>query len=141
MRQSHPFLLLALLAIVTSVSCRFISGLSPEASPEPPINNNDDRSLKFVPENLPDAQQGVAYEVRINIENVETFVGEVKVSQAELPPGLVLERVEGENAAKIVGIPQETGTFSFKLEVQCLGTNDPGQVGEKEYTIIVKAIP
>lgn len=50
----------------------------------------------------------------------------------------VSDAVAGENAAKIVGIPQQRGTFSFTLDVWCFGTNLPGQSGNKAYTIVVE---
>lgn len=112
--------------------------MTPEETPEPPPYVADDRLLQFEPDNLPAAQKGVSYEVEIKIENVKTFVGEITVSESELSPGLALERVAGENSAKIMGIPQQTGTFSFTLDVWCFGTNLPGQTGNKAYTIVVK---
>jgi ribosomal protein L6P/L9E len=98
----------------------------------------DDSSLKFNPADLPDAQNGVPYQVEISVENVITFVGQFSVMEGKLPPGLSLERVPNENTVKIIGTPTETGTFVFTLEAICDATNDPGQVGDHIYQIIVK---
>jgi hypothetical protein len=72
------------------------------------------------------------------VGNVLTFVGQFEITQGELPAGLSLERVRSENAVRIKGTPLERGTFVFVMSVWCEGTNDPGQTGEKEYTIVVK---
>lgn len=138
MKQFRPSLLLALTIVVTSMSCQFLSNLTGQTDPQPPFNYVDDRVLKFVPETLPNAHQGTAYEARIDIENVSTFVSQISISQNKLPDGLALERIKSENAVKIVGTPLKKGTYTFKMEVQCFGTNNPGQVGEKEYTIVVE---
>lgn len=97
-----------------------------------------DTSLIFTPEVLPDAQTGVAYLTEIGVENVISAVDQFSVIVGELPPGLSLERVPNEDKVKISGTPTASGTFVFTLEATCYGTNDPGQVGEQEYQIVVK---
>jgi len=138
MRWSRPVLAFALLTFLIGASCSLFSDISPEASPTPDPQNDDDGTLQFIPDVLPDAQQGVPYEIEVRVENVTTFVGEFTVTEGILPPGLLLERVPSENATLITGIPQEAGTFSFTLDVWCMGTNDPGQTGHHLYQIIVR---
>jgi len=126
-QTAHSVLLIALMVLMVGVSCRFFSNISP-----------DDLSLKFNPADLPDAQNGVPYQVEISVKNVKTFVGQFSVKEGKLPAGLSLEMGPGENMVKIIGTPTENGTFVFTLEAACTGTNDPGQVGDHIYQIIVK---
>jgi hypothetical protein len=94
--------------------------------------------LKFDPAVLPDAQVGVPYEAKVSISDNATPAGEFSISEGTLPGGLTFEKIEGEDAARISGTPQEAGAFTFKVFVWCYGTNVSGQVGEKEYTLTVK---
>ena len=94
--------------------------------------------LKFDPAALPDAQVGVPYETRISISDNATPAGAFSISEGTLPGGLTMEKVEGEDAARITGTPQEAGTFTFRVFVWCYGTNVSGQVGEKAYSLTVK---
>jgi hypothetical protein len=94
--------------------------------------------LKFDPASLPEAQHGVPYDARITISGNATPVGEFSLSEGSLPPGLTLGKVEGENAARLFGIPAQSGAFKFKVYVWCYGTNVSGQVGEMEYSLVVK---
>ena len=94
--------------------------------------------LKFEPAVLPEASVGVSYDAKIAISDNATPAGAFSVSEGTLPGGLVLEKIEGEDAARISGTPQEAGTFTFRVFVWCYGTNVSGQVGEKEYTLTVR---
>lgn len=136
-QTAHSVLLIALMALMVGVSCRFSSNIIPTAPPEPDPYV-DDWTLVFAPADLPDAQNGVPYQVEISVENVKTFVGQFSVIDGKLPPGLSLERVPGENRVKIIGTPTENGTFVFTLEAACTGTNDPGQEGDRIYQIVVQ---
>ncbi len=137
MRPVYLILFIAFATLIVGISCRFFSGAIPSSTSEPqPFA--DDSLLKFVPDNLPDAQQGTPYQVEIKVENVKTFVGQFAIETGNLPPGLSLERVTGENATRIIGTPAKQGTFTFVLNVWCEGTNNPGQTGQKQYTIVVK---
>jgi hypothetical protein len=80
----------------------------------------------------------VAYETEIHISQNDTPVGEFSISKGALPGGMELVRVAGEDTAKIKGIPEEDGVFTFTVSVWCYGTNVSGQMGQKEYSIIVK---
>ncbi len=94
--------------------------------------------LYFHPDALPPAQAGVPYEAKVSTSNNETPAGDFSVSEGALPPGLTLEPLKGENAARIFGTPTEAGTYKFKIFVWCYGTNISGQTGEKEYILVVK---
>ncbi len=94
--------------------------------------------LKFAPAVLPDAQAGLRYEAKVSISGNATPAGEFSISEGALPKGLTFEKVEGQDAARIFGIPEESGTFKFKVYVWCYGTNIAGQVGEQEYSLAVK---
>jgi hypothetical protein len=87
---------------------------------------------------LPNAQLGVKYETEIQITQNVTPVGDMKIKQGALPAGLELEFMNGEDAAKISGIPDETGTFTVTLYAWCYGTMVSGQTVEKEYQIVVE---
>ncbi len=95
--------------------------------------------LKFDPDQLPEAQVGVAYDVEIHVSQTRTPVDIFGIADESLPSGLKFEKVEDvENTAKITGVPTQAGTFTFKISARCYGTNVPGQKGEKEYSIVVR---
>lgn len=125
--MKHPVLVIfsfiSLIAIV-SIAC---NAVLPKVS-----------ALQFAPDSLPAAQAGGAYENEIRVTQNTTPVGEFSISKGSLPPGLELVRVKQDDAVKISGIPEETGTFTFTVHAWCYGTNVSGQVGEKEYSIVVK---
>lgn len=112
-----------LLTVIVSISCY---GTSRTVS-----------TLQFEPDILPASQMGALYEAEIHITQNNTPVGEFSISKGALPAGLELVRVEGEDATKISGIPEEAGTFTFTVSVWCYGTSVNGQMGEKEYSIVV----
>lgn len=132
MKRLSPFPLFLALVLTVGVSCSLFSTSTPAPVPY------EDRALKFVPDSLPEAQQGVSYTTKVTIENVLTFVAEFSISEGSLPAGLSLERVKSENAVNIIGTPTEKGRFVFTLHVICFGTNDPGQEGDHSYAIVVK---
>lgn len=113
----------AILTVIVSMSCFRTSRTVKE--------------LLFEPDILPDAQMGAPYEVEIRITQNSTPVGEFSISKGALPAGLELVDIEGD-AAKIKGIPEEVGTFTFTINVWCYGTSVNGQTGEKEYSIVVE---
>jgi hypothetical protein len=94
--------------------------------------------LKFEPASLPTAHAGMQYDSKISITGNATPAGEFSVSEGALPPGLTLEKVEGEDAARLFGTPEQPGTYKFKVFVWCLGTNVSGQQGEIEYSLVVE---
>lgn len=96
--------------------------------------------LIFTPANLPEARTGVSYDAEIQVSQNETPVYSLYVSEGTLPQGLIFEFDESahENKAWIRGVPEELGTFTFKVAARCLGTNVSGQMGEWEYTLVVK---
>ena len=95
-------------------------------------------SLKIEPDSLPNAQTGVEYEVEIRVSDNVTPVNNVSISSGTLPAGLELVFVDHVDGAKISGVSQETGTFTFTVFFSCFGTMVSGQTGEKEYTIVVE---
>ena len=95
------------------------------------------RALVFEPQELPGARVGEAYDIEIVVTENRTPVGDFYVTGA-LPPGLEFVWVEGESSARIVGIPEEAGTFKVVANVWCLGTNVNGQTGEQEYELVVE---
>ena len=94
--------------------------------------------LKIEPDFLPNAQTGVEYEVEIRVSDNITPLDGVSVSSGTLPAGLELVFLDGEDGAKISGIPEVAGTFTFTISVGCKGTMVLGQTAEKEYMIVVE---
>jgi hypothetical protein len=97
-------------------------------------------ALAITPADLPAARAGVPYDVEIQVSQNETPVYSFYVFEGTLPQGLVFEFDEEahEDKARIRGIPEESGTFTFKVAARCLGTNVNGQTGEWEYTLVVE---
>ncbi len=119
------------------IACRYFMGDSPEVTPEP-FWQEARPDLVFEPDTLPEAEAGVPYEVTVQVTQNKTPVGDFFVEGGGLPNGLTLEFVAGEDAARIFGVPQEPGTYTFKVSVWCYGTNVSGQEGNKEYILVVK---
>lgn len=95
--------------------------------------------LEFEPDTLPASQLGAPYEAKIRITQNITPAGGISITKGDLPDGLEFVRIAGEDAVKISGTPEETGTFTFTVSVWCYGTNsNSGQTGEKEYNIVVE---
>jgi hypothetical protein len=102
-----------------------------EDQPFPP---NDD-PLVFSPDNFPDGKVGEFYTTTITVSENLTPVFEISVPDESLPRGLQLIYQEPQKFAVISGTPEEAGTTSISVTAKCFGTNSPGQVGEKEYSI------
>lgn len=94
--------------------------------------------IKFEPELLPDGKIGEQFDEEISISENFSPAWIFQVNAGALPPGLKLEYVEAQDTASITGIPTEAGTFTFTILVECFGTNEAGQTGEKQYSISVK---
>lgn len=94
--------------------------------------------LKIEPDSLPNAQTGVEYEVEIRVSDNVTPVNNVSISSGTLPAGLELVFVDHVNGAKISGVPEETGTFTFTVSISCFSTMVTGQTLEKDFQIVVK---
>jgi hypothetical protein len=127
-----------LLPLIVSVSCSlFTRGEAATPTPDysfEPITT----PLKIEPDSLPNAQTGVEYEVEIRVSDNVTPVSSVFISSGTLPAGLELVFVDGEDGAKISGVPEETGTFTFTVFVSCFGTMVSGQTLEKDFQIVVE---
>ncbi len=127
MKSKNTTILCAVLLVMfVSISCL---SLAPATEPVP---------LKIDPDSLLNAQAGVAYEAEIRVSQNNTPAYDIFISSGALPAGLTLTKVDREDVAIITGIPTEPGTFTFTISVRCLATSVNGQVGEKEYTILVK---
>jgi hypothetical protein len=137
MRRLYKILLIVALLGLTGLSCEAVTVFGEEI-PSGPVDQPAS-ALVFKPAQLPDAQVGADYSAQVTVEDTRTPVGEFSLQDGEVPPGLVLKAVEGvENTAEVSGTPTQAGTYKFVLYVWCYGTNQPGQTGEKEYTIVVK---
>ena len=99
---------------------------------------NPRKPLVITPAELPDAQAGSPYEASLVVSQNETPVGSLSISEGSLPPGLELEFVQGQSAARVSGTPVEVGMFTFTISVWCLGTNTSGQSAEFPMSITVK---
>lgn len=93
---------------------------------------------KFDPDSLPAGKVGAPYETEIHISENDTPVYLFEVSKGALPAGLELEQVEWEDRAILSGTPEEAGTFTFTLRVECRATNISGETSEQEYSIVVE---
>jgi len=121
-KQNHWIVIIAaVLILLMTLSCQIL-GTQP---------------IGFVPNAMPNAKVGAFYYVIIRITNNRTPAGEFSISQGSLPRGLNLQRLTGQDAVLISGIPQEFGAFHFVLNVWCYGTNVTGQTGTKDYVVPV----
>ena len=105
-------LLLVLFVVILSVSACGLRG----------------SSLVFSPSQLPNAQVGQAYEVRIAVSGNSTPLDAISISAGQLPQGLAFTyRKRLDDFATISGTPLQVGQFKFTLSAACLGTNVSGQ--------------
>jgi hypothetical protein len=139
MKRNKSFTLAAVLIIsVISFACSLFTRAQETPTPDPYIFEPVTTPLKFEPDALPNAQTGVEYEEEIHISDNVTPVAGISISSGALPAGLELVFLDGEDAAKISGVPEKTGTFTFTIGAGCFGTMVSGQNGEKEYVIVVE---
>lgn len=139
MKTNKSFILITVLLISTiSFACSLFTRTETTPTPDPYIFPEVTTPLKIEPDALPNAQTGVEYEVEILVSDNVTPLNSVFISDGILPAGLELIFVDGENGANISGVPQEAGTFTFKIFVSCKGTMVSGQTLEKEYQIVVE---
>jgi hypothetical protein len=137
MNFRSPIRAAILLMSLVSLACVRLAGGASTATPAPtfvPVSE----PLQIKPDVLPSAQVGKMYETEIQITQNVTPVGDITIQQGALPAGLQMEFLRGEDAAKISGIPDETGTFTVTLFAWCYGTMVSGQTVEKEYQIVVE---
>ena len=140
MKHKSLRILLAVSIVMMSLACSVFTRFTrTEATPTfNYIFTPSTISLKIEPDSLPNAQTGVEYEVEIRVSDNVTPVNNVFISNGTLPAGLELVFVDGEDGAKIGGVPEETGTFTFTVVVGCFSTMVVGQTVEKEYVIVVE---
>src|SRR6185436_18983199 len=88
---------------VLSLACSALTrSLSPTSTPEPePSFEPVTTPLLITPESLPEAQVGVSYEVKMQITQNVTPVGDMIIQDGELPAGLEFVFLNDENAAQI----------------------------------------
>jgi len=133
----YALLLLPVLSLACSALTRSLSATStPEPEPDfefEPVTT----PLLITPESLPEAQAGMMYEVKIQITQNVTPVGDMIIQEGELPAGLEFVFLDGEDAAQIIGVPKDAGVFEFTVYVWCYGTQVSGQTLEKKYQIVV----
>jgi hypothetical protein len=101
------------------------------------IHPTERPSLIFLPESLPKGRVGETYYIEIQPTNAETPVYYYKISNNNLPKGLNFRWEDSLPKAILEGIPEEAGTFNVIISAMCLGTSINGQMGSKEYTLII----
>jgi hypothetical protein len=132
------FVILLLLTVFSFACSLFPRGSQPTPEPTPYWDTTPAGPLMIEPASLPDAQKGVMYDAEIHITQNVTPVGDISIKDGTLPAGLELVYIDGETTAKVSGVPEETGTFSFTIDIWCYGTMMPGQTLEKDYQIVVR---
>jgi hypothetical protein len=135
MKGAHKRILFSLMLVfAVSTACLTLFPETPEPSP-----TEERGPLKFDPPSLPDAKVGVPYEAQIEVTENVTPVGDFIVDPETLPPGLELNMDEAiHDIARISGVPEKAGSYTFTVHVWCYGTMVSGQAGSKEYTIVVE---
>jgi hypothetical protein len=136
-RSRYIFFAIVLTFSVSIACSLFVSTPHPTESPDEPDFGPTGGPLKFTPDVLPEGQIGTAYEAKIVISLNNTPVGDFSISEGNLPEGLEFTFLEGEDAATLVGIPTESGTFTFTVSAWCFGTQVSGQTGDKSYSLTV----
>ncbi|MEP7135358.1 MAG: hypothetical protein ABI904_10540 [Chloroflexota bacterium] len=137
--KENKLLLFAVLLLIFSFACSVFTGRLPATPTQEldPIFEPVTDPLVIEPATLPEARKGVMYEAEVHITHNVTPVSDIFIKDGTLPAGLELVFMKGQDAAKISGIPKETGIFSFKLFVGCFGTMVSGQTLETDYQISV----
>ena len=115
------WVLAALALILTTLACR--GGGGP--------------ALAFSPDQLPDATVRQIFSATISITQNATPVGQMTVAPGDLPPGLSLTFLKGQDAALLSGTPLHAGTYKFTVSAWCFGTNTAGQTGHHDYQLVV----
>ncbi len=140
MNRAHWVSFFSLISIFAlSTACLAFFPPSPTPTPTPTKWVDERPSLEFVPSELPNAKVGVPYEVQIRITKNVTPVGNFMLDAKTLPPGLELTILKDvRDTAEITGTPEKAGTYTFRIDVWCYGTMVNGQMGSKEYTIVVE---
>ena len=59
------------------------------------------------------------------------------VAAGDLPPGMNLTFLKGQDAAVLSGTPRFAGHYKFTVSAWCFGTNSPGQSGHHDYQLTV----
>ena len=138
--EKRKIISVLLLLPVLSLACSALTrSLSATSTPEPePTFEPVTTPLLITPESLPKGQVGAMYEIKMQITQNVTPVGDMIIQDGELPAGLEFVFLDGEDAAQIIGVPKDAGVFEFTVYVWCYGTQVSGQTLEKKYQIVVK---
>jgi hypothetical protein len=128
-----------ILIFVLSTACLTLFPHSSEPTPTSEWDEPEREPLEFNPSSLPNAKVDVPYVVEIKVTKNVTPVGDFMIDPNILPPGLELIILEDvADTARITGVPEKAGTYTFTINVWCYGTMVSGQMGSKEYTIVVE---
>ncbi|ATH80446.1 hypothetical protein N7333_10260 [Pseudomonas sp. GD04158] len=93
---------------------------------------------EFMPKELPTAQVGATYDVRIDVINASTPVGRILDDpEGALPKGLSIIHTEREKYGFIRGVPEQAGTYEVLLYASTFGTQCAGQYAEITYRLEV----
>ncbi|MFA6490187.1 MAG: Ig domain-containing protein, partial [Candidatus Micrarchaeia archaeon] len=96
-------------------------------------SNGTPSSFIITTESLPNGAVGQQYAATIGVSGT-AMVSSWSIPSGALPPGLSLDG--GESSATILGTPNATGTYSFKVQVRENGTS---RVAEKVYILTVSS--
>lgn len=138
--QKRTIIFIWVLLPVLSLACATLTGIPP-VTPTPELEPDFKpvtTPLLVTPESLPYAQVGVEYDVKIQVTQNVTPVGDISIQAGELPSGLEFIFLDGEDAAQLVGIPEEAGEFEITIFIWCFGTQVSGQTLAQKYKIIVE---
>ncbi len=125
--------------VVLALSAACLTLFPRSSEPTPTADRHEPGPLRFEPQELPKAKVGLPYEAEIKITRNVTPVGDFIVDPNTLPPGLeLIFSKDVKDTARITGIPEKTGTYTFRVDVWCYGTMVNGQMGSQEYTIVVE---
>jgi hypothetical protein len=135
--KKATFSIIVVVLALAMLSCSLVTSIlksnEPGNTPEPQTGE-----LVFSPDTLPDGQVGAAYEAVVTLSNNRTPAFRMEIDQGRLPHGLT-GYFDGEKQTfTITGTPTEAGIYSFEVSAICYGTNRAGQMGSKDFTLVVK---
>jgi hypothetical protein len=136
---SVPLIIVAL--AIASLSCRFATSMFTQETQEPtpdyhfePVTDE----LIFSPDTLPEGMQGEEYQAVITLTGQRTPAFEIGAPENSLPMGLEGTFDQDNQTYTIEGVPLEAGTFDLAVSAVCYGTQVSGQMGEKDYQLVIK---
>ena len=88
----------------------------------------------LLPESLPIARVGEAYNVPLEVMDISTPVYGIYVSrQFHLPEGLHVSHVDRDSSGLITGTPVKAGTYEVHMSAGTYGTQCAGQTASRIY--------